>query len=222
MAKNKLLRFEDIKAFTNVFEFHYFGISAGFPMKGKWHADYFSNTNPIVLELGCGKGEYSVGLAKRSPEKNFIGVDLKGSRIWVGAHEAIEHKMGNVGFIRSRVDFVEHFFSKDEVSEIWITFPDPQPQKTRERKRLTNLRFLDRYRKFLKPGGIIHLKTDSRSFYDYTLEVITENKYELLDHTTDLYADPTLRPAELTDIKTHYEGLFSAKGFKICYLKFRF
>ncbi|HEV7231426.1 MAG TPA: tRNA (guanosine(46)-N7)-methyltransferase TrmB [Bacteroidia bacterium] len=222
MAKNKLIRFEDIKAFPNVLEFHYFAISEGFPLRGKWNEVHFKNKLPVALELGCGKGEYTVGLAKRFPEKNFIGVDLKGNRIWVGAQEALTLQMPNVAFVRSRVDFIDHCFAEAEVSEIWITFPDPQPQKTRERKRLTSLRFLDRYRKFLKPGGIIHLKTDARSFYDYTLEVIRENNYELLDHTDDLYADPSGRPTELTEIKTHYEGIFSAKGHKICYLKFRF
>ena len=222
MAKKKLERFQEIKTFPNVSEFHFFGIRDGFPRKGKWGAESFKNTRPIVLELGCGKGEYTVGLARRSPEKNFIGIDLKGNRLWVGAKQALDEGLSNAAFLRSRIDFIDHCFGPEEVSEIWITFPDPQPGTTRERKRLTSMRFLDRYRKFLKPGGLIHLKTDSNPLYTYTLEVIAENGYTVLDQTDDLYADPSLRPAELTEIRTYYEGLFSAKGFKICYLKFRF
>jgi len=222
MAKKKLERFADIKTFPNVFEFNFHELAKGFSETGKWNSGFFRNEQPIVLELGCGKGEYTVGLAKRSPQKNFIGVDLKGNRLWVGAKQILDEQIPNAGFLRTRIDFIDHCFAPAEVSELWITFPDPQMQKTRERKRLTNMRFLDRYRKFLKPDGIIHLKTDSKAFYEYTLEVIAENKYHLLDHTDDLYSDPTSRPAELTDIKTYYEGIFSAKGFKICYLKFRF
>ncbi len=222
MAKKKLERFADIKTFPNVFEFNYSELSKGFGVNGKWNSAFFKNGHPIVLELGCGKGEYTVGLARRSPEKNFIGVDLKGNRLWVGAKQILDEQIANAAFLRTRIDFIDHCFAPSEVSEIWITFPDPQPQKTRARKRLTNMRFLDRYRKFLKPDGIIHLKTDSKSFYDYTIEVIEENKYTLLDHTDDLYAVPSSRPLELTEIKTYYEGIFSSKGFKICYLKFRF
>jgi tRNA (guanine-N7-)-methyltransferase len=222
MAKKKLERFREIKEFPHVFEFHFEAIDDGFDMKGNWNSTFFKNNHPIVLELGCGKGEYTVGLGGLSPEKNFIGVDLKGNRLWVGAKQALDEEKTNISFLRTRVDFIDHCFGEGEVSEIWITFPDPQLQKTRERKRLTSLRFLDRYRKFLKPGGIIHLKTDSKPFYDYTLEVIADNKYTLLDHTPDLYADPSQRPSELTEIKTYYEGIFSSKGFKICYLKFSF
>jgi tRNA (guanine-N7-)-methyltransferase len=222
MAKKKLERFREIKEFPNVFEFYYEGISKGFPLRGQWNTAVFKNDNPVVLELGCGKGEYTVGLARRWPQTNFIGVDLKGNRLWVGAKQALDEGMENATFIRSRIDFIDHCFSEGEVSEIWITFPDPQLQKTRERKRLTGMRFLDRYRKFLKSGGSIHLKTDSKPFYEYTLEVIAENKYTLLDCTDDLYTDADKHLPELTQIKTYYEGMFSAKGFKICYLKFRF
>jgi tRNA (guanine-N7-)-methyltransferase len=221
MAKKKLERFAAIKTFPNVFEFHYAGLAEGFPLKGKWHSDFFKNDKPLVLELGCGKGEYTVGMAARAREVNFVGVDLKGNRIWVGANQAIEEGLHNVAFIRTRIDFITSCFAPGEVDEIWITFPDPQLQKTRERKRLTSMRFIDRYAQFLKPGGLIHLKTDSKPFFDYTLEVIAQNKFTLLDQTDDLYAQPEVRPAELTDIKTHYEGLFSARGFKICYLKFQ-
>ncbi|HXC04548.1 MAG TPA: tRNA (guanosine(46)-N7)-methyltransferase TrmB [Bacteroidia bacterium] len=222
MAKKKLQRFGEIKTFPHVFEFNHHEVTKGFPMAGHWRDTFFSNTNPIVLELGCGKGEYTVGLATRHREKNFIGVDLKGNRIWVGAKQALDAGLKNAAFIRSRIDFIDYCFAPAEVDEIWITFPDPQPQKTRERKRLTCMRFLERYRKFLKPGGTIHLKTDSSPLYEYTLEVIQENKFTLLTHTSDLYSNPSLYPAELTEIKTYYEGIFSAKGFKICYLQFNF
>jgi tRNA (guanine-N7-)-methyltransferase len=222
MAKKKLERFADIKTFPNVHEFHFHQIPEGFPRKGKWHQEVFKNELPIVLELGCGKGEYTVGLARRYRDKNLIGVDIKGNRLWVGAKQLLDEEITTAAFLRTRIDFIDHCFAEGEVNEIWITFPDPQPQKTRERKRLTSLRFLDRYRKFLKPGGIIHLKTDSFPLYEYTLEVIKENNYTLLDHTEDLYKEPGQRIPELTEIKTYYEGIFSAKGFKICYIQFRF
>jgi tRNA (guanine-N7-)-methyltransferase len=159
-------------------------------------------------------------LAKRYPDKNFIGVDIKGNRIWTGAREAVDSKMNNVAFVRTRIDFIEACFAKDEVSEIWITFPDPQPQKTRERKRLTNMMFINRYRNVLKKGGIVNLKTDNEPFYDFSREVIKENNLQELDATNDLYANVGLRDEALTTIKTHYEKLFSDKGFKICYLKY--
>lgn len=220
-AKRKQKKFNEVSAFPNCF-FLSFEASrdTGLPLKGKWHAEYFKNDNPIVLELGCGKGEYTVGLAKRYPDKNFIGVDIKGNRIWTGAKTAVDDKMSNVAFIRTRIDFIEACFGTDEVDEIWITFPDPQPQKTRVRKRLTNMMFIDRYRKLLKEDGIINLKTDSRFFYDYTREVVAENKMQELDATHDLYDDPSQRDEALTNIRTYYEKLFSDKGFKICYLKF--
>ncbi|MFL5765797.1 MAG: tRNA (guanosine(46)-N7)-methyltransferase TrmB [Bacteroidia bacterium] len=221
MAKRKLKKFSEVSSFKNCF-FQSFEQwkGEGLPLRGKWHSEYFRNENPIVLELGCGKGEYTVGLAKRFPEKNFIGVDIKGNRIWTGAKEAIESNMNNVAFVRTRIDFIETCFSENEVDEIWITFPDPQPQKTRIRNRLTNMIFMDRYRKILKKNGIVHLKTDSEPFWAYTKEVIAENGMKLLDETNDLYADPLQRDEALTNIKTYYEKLFSEKGFRICYLKF--
>jgi tRNA (guanine-N7-)-methyltransferase len=222
MAKKKLERFREIKTFPHVFEFNHHEIVCGFPMAGHWNEQFFHNANPITLELGCGKGEYTVGLGNRWPQTNFIGVDLKGNRIWVGAKQSLDNKMNNVAFLRSRIDFIDYCFGPEEVSEIWVTFPDPQPQKTRERKRLTSLRFLERYRKFLKPGGLIHLKTDSSLLYEYTLDVIRENKFTLLHHTDDLYSNSSQFAKELTEIKTYYEGIFSAKGFKICYIQFRF
>jgi tRNA (guanine-N7-)-methyltransferase len=222
MAKRKLKKFAEVSSFDNCF-FLSFEQSReeGLLLKGKWHKDYFKNNNPIVLELGCGKGEYTVGLAKRYPCKNFIGVDIKGNRIWTGAKTAVENKMNNVAFVRTRIDFIESCFADNEVNEIWITFPDPQPQKTRVRKRLTNMMFINRYKKILIEDGIINLKTDNEPFYDYSREVVLENKFELLDFTNDLYADITERDEALTSIKTYYEKKFSDMGFKICYLKFR-
>lgn len=214
----KLEKFADFNSFKNCFTLYFENIEKGMPLKGKWHSDYFKNQNPIVLELGCGKGEYSVGLAKNNPGKNYIGVDIKGNRIWTGAKEALDNNMPNVAFVRTRIDFIEHCFSPGEVSEIWITFPDPQPQKTRERKRLTNMRFIERYRKFLKPGGLVHLKTDSTSLYEYTMEVIKENNLKILFHTNDLYQNCPPDRKELIEIKTHYEKLFTAKGEDIKYI----
>jgi tRNA (guanine-N7-)-methyltransferase len=222
MAKNKLKKFSEISSFGNCFFLSFEQArEKGLPLKGNWHKDYFKNDNPIVLELGCGKGEYTVGLAKRFPEKNFVGVDIKGNRIWTGARTAIDNKMDNVAFIRTRVDFIEACFAEQEVDEIWITFPDPQPQKTRTRNRLTNMMFIGRYRMILKKDGIVNLKTDNEPFYDYTREVAEENNLAVLDATNDLYADTAQRDEVLTNIKTHYEKLFSGKGFKICYLKFK-
>ncbi|MCW3105397.1 MAG: tRNA ((7)-)-methyltransferase [Bacteroidetes bacterium] len=216
------MKFAQVSAFENCF-FLSFEQSreGGLPVKGKWRSEYFKNNNPIVLELGCGKGEYTVGLAKRFPEKNFIGVDVKGNRIWTGAKAALEEKMGNVAFIRTRIDFIEACFEQHEVNEIWITFPDPQPLKTTIRQRLTNMIFLNRYKHILVEDGVVHLKTDSEFFYDYTREVIKENNLQELDATNDLYAAPEKRDAVLTEIKTYYEKKFSDKGFKICYVKFR-
>lgn len=221
MAKRKLKKFAEVSSFHNCF-FLSFEESRenGLPLKGKWNKEYFKNNNPIVLELGCGKGEYTVGLAKRYPQKNFIGFDIKGNRIHTGAKTAVENKMNNVAFVRTRIDFIEACFSENEISEIWITFPDPQPQKTRVRKRLTNMMFINRYKKIMKTGGCINLKTDSEPFYEYSKEVAVENKFNILDSTNDLYADISLRDESLTSIRTYYERKFSKKGFKICYLKY--
>lgn len=222
MAKRKAKKFAEVNSFNNCFFLSFEESRAeGLPLKGKWNKDYFKNNNPIVLELGCGKGEYTVGLAQRYPDVNFIGVDIKGNRIWTGARTATDNKMNNVAFIRTRIDFIDTCFSSNEVNEIWITFPDPQPQKSRIRNRLTNMIFINRYKKILENNGIVNLKTDSEPFYDFTREVIAENKLEELDATNDLYSNNMKRDESLTTIKTYYEKKFSDKGFKICYLKFR-
>ncbi len=220
MGKDKIRRFAAIKTYNNVFEPT---IGEPYEMKGKWHAEYFKNNHPIVLELGCGKGEYSVGLAKHFPNKNFIGVDIKGARMFIGATEAIEQKLDNVAFLRTKIDFITDCFTENEVDEIWLTFSDPQPNKPN--KRLSSAPFVARYRNLLKKGGIIHMKTDSDLLFDYTVEEIKTNNYELLELTWDLYGelpeniDPQTR--YIFHIKTHYEKLFTAKGSVIKYCKFK-
>jgi tRNA (guanine-N7-)-methyltransferase len=220
MGKDKLRRFAAVKSFNNFFEPV---IKEPFPMKGKWRSTYFKNDNPIVLELGCGKGEYSVGLAKHYTDRNFIGVDIKGARMFIGAEEALNNKMENVAFLRTRIDFITDYFEEGEIDEIWLTFSDPQPKKPR--KRLSSSLFVERYRKILKPGGIVHMKTDSDQLFEYTEEQIKSEKYDCLELTWDLYGelpeniDPTTR--EIFHIKTHYEKLFSAKGATIKYCKFK-
>lgn len=217
MAKRKLQRFAEIETFPNVFFMPFDKEGKDFRMKGKWNS-YFENTNELVLELGCGKGEYTVGLAQKYPDKNFIGIDIKGNRIWRGAKTAVENKMKNSAFLRTRIDFIGSAFAKDEVSELWITFPDPQPKK--ENKRLTAQRFLDKYKIFLRETGIIHLKTDNRELYDYTLEVIARNKHQLLDSIDDLYSNQKGRE-EVCSIQTFYETGYLKAGRKICYIRFR-
>ncbi len=219
---SKLEKFADLNTFPNSFDLFFDQLTEGLPLKGKWHQEVFKNENPIVLELGCGRGEYTIGLAENNKNKNFIGVDIKGNRIWTGAKHALDNKLTNVAFLRTLIDFIEHCFGPNEVSEIWITFPDPQPQKTRERKRLTNPEFfLKRYKSILKPGGLVHLKTDSTNFYEYTMEVIKEHKLSLVYATNDLYKNCPEGREELTKIKTYYEGLFTAKGEDIKYCCFK-
>lgn len=229
MAKHKLRQFAEIESFENVFHHiqHQKNID-DFNMKGRWNIDFFKNSNPIVLELGCGKGEYTIGLAENYPCKNFIGIDLKGNRIWRGAKTALEHKMSNVAFLRTRIENIESCFSENEIDEIWITFPDPQPQKKRIKKRLTSPNFLNRYQKILKPNGLIHLKTDNAPLYEYTIETLEELELAILQKTPDLYSllnensVSTAKefPSETFSIQTFYENKFSNKGFKICYLRF--
>ena len=219
MGKDKLRRFSELHTFPNVIEADYEDVrELDHAVKGNWNTNRFLNNHPVVLELGCGKGEYTIKLAEVYPEKNFIGIDIKGNRMWVGAKKAIEDKLNNAHFLRTRIEFIDSFFAKDEVDEIWITFPDPQMQSNRKRKRLTAPIFLNRYKEFLKPGGIVQLKTDSEFLYHYTNYIISENKLTKLIDTADLYNS---QYQDLTHgVKTHYEQLFLAKGQPIHYLQF--
>ena len=219
MAKNKLKKFAQMKDYNHVIEPSLDELKAGLALKGKWKKDFFKNDNPLVLELGCGMGEYSVGLAKKYPNKNFLGIDIKGARIWQGATESLEKEMKNVGFLRIRIDWIEMCFAKKEVDEIWITFPDPQLKKRREAKRLTHPGFLKLYKKILKENAPIHLKTDSQFLHGFTLGVITGENHILEDSTHDLYNSPVKR--EHMEIKTHYEQIYLNKGLPITYLRFR-
>ena len=219
MGKNKLFKFREMEMFPHVFQCSYNELqySEGFPLKGRWHNDFFGNDNPIVLELGCGKGEYTVGLAKLFPEKNFIGIDIKGARIWTGAKESYSNGMKNVAFLRTGINLLQHFFEENEVAEIWITFPDPQMKKTR--KRLTSSAFLSLYEHIMQPNGIVHLKTDSNFMYTYTKAIVEENHYTILTATENLYSD--LVDDVILSIKTFYEQQWLARGLNIKYLKFQ-
>ncbi|TVR72276.1 MAG: tRNA (guanosine(46)-N7)-methyltransferase TrmB [Marinilabiliales bacterium] len=218
MGKKKLLRFAEMRDFENV-------VQAGadqvygerHPLCGKWAEAFFRRSGPLVLELGCGKGEYTIELAKMMPEKNFLGVDIKGARIWKGARYALDNGLENAGFLRTRIEMISSFFAQDEVDEIWLTFPDPQVKKAR--KRLTAPQFLCRYRGFLKPGGLVHLKTDSAVLYEYTLSLLEGNRLEIDAHTNDLYGNGTGDP--VLDIRTFYEKKFLKHGKPICYIRFR-
>ncbi|MBN2616547.1 MAG: tRNA (guanosine(46)-N7)-methyltransferase TrmB [Bacteroidales bacterium] len=216
--KNKLQRFEENRSFQNLFQYSYEEVIKGFPLKGKWHDQFFDNDHDIVLELGCGKGEYTTGLAQRYPDKNFIGMDIKGARLWRGLKTAEEEGLNNVAFIRSRIDLIEYFFAENEVSEIWITFPDPQVKSTRERKRLTAPLFLNRYKQIMKKGGMIHLKTDALLLYDYTREIIEKEGHELLYANEDVYHSELKN--EVTEIQTFYEQMWLSYETPIKYLKF--
>lgn len=216
MPKKKHARFAENATFPHLFQLSFNDIQQGFDMKGNW-AEFFGNNKPIILELGCGKGEYIVALSAQYPEKNFIGIDIKGARMWRGAKTTFENNVKNAAFIRTRIDQIEGLFAENEVEGIWITFPDPQPAK--ERKRLTSPMFLNRYRKFLKPGSIIHLKTDNTDFFNFTLSVIRDQELELLFHTFDLYNSDLHDDVMLT--QTHYEKIFLHKGIPIKYLRFR-
>ena len=225
-GKGKLIKWAEMKTFNNVVEPTTDEVfRKDHPLKGKWRTEIFKNDNPIVLELGCGKGEYSVGMAEQYPEKNFIGVDIKGNRIWRGAKTAFENKMNNVYFLRTQIDHIASFFAEGEVDEIWITFPDPQPKDRLERKRLTSPMFINRYAGFLKPTGIIHLKTDHEGFFKYTLEEVARCKFNVLESTFSLYDEMAennkKKTQEILNIKTFYEKLFSAKGHSIHYCRFQ-
>lgn len=221
--KNKLQKFEENRSFDNLFQYSYERImEEGFPLQGKWHSDFFRNDNPIVLELGCGKGEYTVGLARAHRDINYLGVDIKGARMWRGLTQAREEGLTNVAFIRTRIDQIEHFFAPDEVSEIWVTFPDPHPGEGERnaRHRLTSPEFLERYRKIVRPDGILNLKTDSPIMYEFTLhEVIEKQGLPLLYATDDLYANDD--DLEVKTIRTFYEQMWLDQGLTIKYLRFK-
>lgn len=220
MVKNKLQRFEETRHLKRVYQPEFEEVhNKDFFLKGQWSKTVFNNEHPLVLELGCGKGEYTLGLANKYPDKNFIGIDIKGARIWRGAKTSNEEDIQNSGFIRTRIEVIESFFSEDEVEEIWLTFPDPQTKKRRMEKRLSGTRFLSKYQKFLKSEGLIHLKTDSSILYEYTLKLIQYNNLELLFSTDDLYQ--SVLKDEILQIHTFYEKQYLAQGLKINYLKFR-
>jgi tRNA (guanine-N7-)-methyltransferase len=242
VGKNKLARWNELGGYPNVIQPEIGSVFAkDHPIKGKWNSEMFKNNNPVVLELGCGKGEYSVGLAARFTDKNFIGIDIKGARMWRGARTANDLKMNNVAFIRTRIEFVTSFFTAGEVDEIWVTFPDPHPGLRNSNKRLTSPWFLNGYRQFLKNSGIVHLKTDNSELYNYTKEVALYNGLEIIYATNDLYSSNTPDESiplhktssmvdsgtfntfrsEILSIQTHYEKLFLGKGFNINYIAFR-
>jgi len=217
MSKNKLAKFADLNTFGHVIQLSYRKlIDEGFPLKGKWKGDFFNNDNPVVLELGCGKGEYTVGLARLFPDKNFIGIDIKGSRMWSGAKEVHLENLRNCGFIRTNIELLSHFFASGEVSEIWITFPDPQMKRTN--KRLTAVRFLTQYSEILQQNGVIHLKTDSDFLYQYTLATIEANNFEIQVNTNNLYASGMAD--EILSIRTYYEQQWLDRGKTIKYLRY--
>lgn len=216
MARKKLEQFAQNAENPLFFQPYYHEVMAGFPLKGKWNQDFFRNDQPIVLELGCGKGEYAVGLAEKYPDKNFVGVDLKGARMWKGATDAQEAGMKNVAFIRTKIEQILHFFGPNEVDEIWLTFSDPQPKY--ERRRLSSPRFLNLYRQLLKPNGSIHIKTDSRELFDYSVEVINYFKLPLEYYTYDLYQSDY--EGDASKIQTFYEKQYLAKGIPINYALF--
>ena len=218
MVKKKLAHFAENLTFTHLFQNPYPDFTREFILKGKWVTDYFQNDHPLIIELGCGKGEYTVNLALQKAEKNFIGIDIKGARIWKGCKMAQEMELKNVAFIRSRIEYIEYFFGKNEVDEIWLTFPDPQPQSNRKRKRLTSPLFLNRYKNFLNPGGIIHLKTDNEGLYQFTLRVIREEKHQLLFASEDIYK--LEHPHEATTIQTFYEAIYRKEGIPIKFIEF--
>ena len=221
MGKGKLQKFAEMETFSNVFQYPFSVIeNVPFEMKGHWREQYFHNDNPIVLELGCGKGEYTVELARLYPQVNFIGVDIKGARMHKGAKEALTAGLSNVAFLRTNIEIIDRFFAKDEVQEIWLTFSDPQMKNPR--KRLTSTYFMNRYRHFLVDGGLIHLKTDSNFLFTYTTSMVEANRLPLLFRTEDLYHTDGIdeETRKILSIQTFYEAQWIARGLNIRYMKF--
>jgi tRNA (guanine-N7-)-methyltransferase len=218
VGKNKLSKFADLETYEHVVQISYKNLVAEtFKLKGKWSEAFFGNQHPLILELGCGKGEYTVQLARHFPECNFLGVDIKGSRMWTGAKQGMEWGLKNVGFLRTNIENIDLFFGPEEVSEIWLTFPDPQMKKLR--KRLTATNFIAKYRQIMVPDGMIHLKSDSNFMYKYTEAMVAENHFEVIKKTEDLYNSPILD--EVLSIKTYYERQWLDRGLSIKYLAFR-
>ena len=218
MSKNKLAKFEDMRNYPHVFEYPFSVVdNVPFAMKGYWNRDFFHNNHPIVLELGCGRGEYTVGLARMFPDKNFIGVDIKGSRMWSGATDALQEGLKNVAFLRTNIEIIDRFFGEGEVSEIWLTFSDPQMKKVT--KRLTSTYFMNRYRRFLVPDGLIHLKTDSNFMFTYTRYMVEKNRFQVEFQTEDLYHSGLVD--KIVGIQTYYEQQWLDRGLTIKYMKFR-
>ena len=221
MSKGKLAKFADMETYDNVFQYPFSVMEqVTFDMRGHWHEQYFKNQNPIVLELGCGKGEYTVELAKLYPQMNFIGVDIKGARMWTGATQALKERLTNVAFLRTNIEIIDRFFGENEVQEIWLTFSDPQMKNPR--KRLTSTWFLERYRHFLVDNGVIHLKTDSNFLFTYTSLLAEKNHLPIDIRTEDLYGpDSVCRDSLAASIQTYYESMWIARGLNIRYMKFR-
>lgn len=216
MGKNKLTKFAETYTFPNFVQpTREEVISQGFSLKGNWHT-FFKNDHPIVLELGCGRGEYTTGMAKMFPNKNFIGIDRKGARMWKGGKAAIEENMNNVAFLRAQIDMLNYYFDTDEIAEIWITFPDPQPKKVN--KRMTCQKYLNLYSSFLKAEGTVNLKTDSQMLYDFTMETLQSLQYNIRQNVTDIYALPSV--PEILNIQTYYEKMWLEQGYRIQYIQF--
>lgn len=225
--KNKLRKFAEVLSFPNVYECYSVQqpqlVGAGMvpvDLKGRWAQDHFKNDHPITLELACGGGEYTVGLARNFPDRNFIGVDVKGNRLWKGAKTALEEGLNNAAFLRTRIEIIDHFFAVGEVAEIWITFPDPFPRSSKENRRLTSAFFLEKFRPILQKGGLVHLKHDDPDFYQFTLDTIAEDaRNTLIFNDPDIYASPL--PFPELGIQTLYESFHLAAGKKIKYIRFQ-
>ncbi|MCL9806071.1 tRNA (guanosine(46)-N7)-methyltransferase TrmB [Flavobacterium amniphilum] len=220
-SKNKLKRFKENETFTNVFQpTREEVVSNSFALKGKWNADFFKNDNPIVLELGCGKGEYTIGLAESNPNINFVGIDVKGARFWRGAKTSVESGMAHVAFVRTQIELIDYVFAENEISEIWITFPDPQIKYKRTKHRMTNSEFLQLYKKILKPDGVMNLKTDSEFMHGYTLGLLHGEGHEVLYANHNVYKNEGA-PEAVTSIQTFYEKQYLEINKAITYIRFK-